>query len=63
MQTPAVILRVNASGGAGEEFELGSTNPIVAPGGDVLVTLTGWGRQRLAALRPGSEPRVLVETY
>jgi len=62
LQNPAVIMRVNASGGTGEEFELGSTNAIVAPGGDVLVTLTGWGRQRLVTLRPGSEPRVLVET-
>ena len=61
-QSPDSILRVNPSGGASEEFELGSSAMIVAPGGEVLTTLTGWGRQRLAAVRPGSEPRVLVET-
>ncbi len=31
-------------------------------GGDVLTTLTSWGKSRLAILRPGSEPRTLVET-
>ena len=30
---------------------------MVSPGGEVLLTLTGWGKQRLAAVRPGSEPR------
>ena len=61
-QNPNVILRVNASGGTGEEFGSGTPRTVVAPGGEVLTTVMGWGRGRLAALRPGGEPRVLVET-
>jgi len=60
-----VILRVPATGGAGEEFAISVTegrNMEVAPGGEVLLTLKSWGKQQLAALRPGSEPRALVET-
>ena len=62
-QTPYALLEVNASGGAAEEkSEVGSAYTMVERSGDVLVPLTGWGRQRLAMLRPGAEPRVLVET-
>jgi len=62
-QTPTMLLRANASGGVAEETaELGTPYMMVAPGGEVLMDLTGWGRQRLATLRPGGEPRVLVET-
>jgi eukaryotic-like serine/threonine-protein kinase len=59
-----VLLRVGASGGTGEQFALPTNNflTMVSPGGDVLLTLPGWGRQRLAAVRPGGEPQVLVET-
>jgi hypothetical protein len=35
---------------------------MVSPLGDVLLALPGWGRQRLAAVRPGGEPQVLVGT-
>ena len=63
-RTATVILRVPAVGGAGEEFAMPATDnfPMVAPGGEVLFTLTGWGKRRLAAVRPGSQPRVLVES-
>jgi hypothetical protein len=59
-----VLLRVTASGAASEEFGLPTNNflTMVSPGGDVLFELPGWGRQRLAAVRPGGESRVLVET-
>jgi predicted Ser/Thr protein kinase len=62
--TTSVILRVPATGGAGEEFALPNADnyTMVAPGGEVLLTLTSWGTRRLAAVRPGSSPRVLVET-
>jgi eukaryotic-like serine/threonine-protein kinase len=64
LRTTAVILRVPATGGAGEEFAMPTLGnfTMVAPGGEVLATLKGWGKQCLAAVRPGSEPRVLVET-
>jgi len=59
-----VLLRVNASGGATEEFGLPTSDflTMVSPGGEVLFMQAGWGRQRLAAVRPGGEPHVLVET-
>ncbi len=59
-----VLLRVNASGGTSEEFGLPTSDflTMVSPGGDVLFMQAGWGRLRLAAVRPGEEPRVLVET-
>ena len=59
-----VLQRISASGGAGKEFELPTNDflTMVSPGGDILVTLAGWGRQRLAAMRPGGGPKVLVET-
>ncbi|MGH9665750.1 MAG: winged helix-turn-helix domain-containing protein, partial [Bryobacteraceae bacterium] len=64
LQTATVILRVPATGGAGEEFAMPTLDnfPMIAPGGEVLVTLKGWGKQYLAAVRPGGEPRALVET-
>ena len=64
LRTLAVVLRVNAAGGTGEEFVLPGMefSTMVATGGEVLISMIGWGRQRLAALRPGGEPRVLVET-
>jgi hypothetical protein len=61
-QSPYEILRVNPSGAAAESFEVGDGNPEVVPGGDVLMTLPGAGRQHLAILHPGSEPRELVDT-
>ncbi|MFL6451302.1 MAG: winged helix-turn-helix domain-containing protein [Bryobacteraceae bacterium] len=59
-----VVLRVNASGGAGEEFGLPTNDflTMVSPKGDVLLTLPGMGRRRLAAMHPGGEPQILVET-
>jgi hypothetical protein len=59
-----VLMRVNPSSGASEEFGLPTKDflTMVSPGGDVMVTLTGWGPRRLAAIRPGEKPRVLVET-
>ena len=50
-----VLMRVNESSGAGEEFGLPTKDflTMVSPGGDVMVTLTGWGGRRLAAVRPG----------
>jgi len=59
-----VLLRVNPLGGAGEEFGLPTSDflTMVSRSGDVLLIQTGWGRQRLAAVRPGGEPQVLVET-
>ena len=61
--SPHVSLRFSAAGGAPEEFALPpNLGSIVGPGGDVLITLPNWGKQRLAAIRPGGEPRVLVET-
>jgi hypothetical protein len=59
-----VLLRLPASGGAGEEFPLPTNDflSLVSPGGDVLLTLAGWGREQLALMRPGSEPKLLVET-
>jgi streptogramin lyase len=59
-----VILRVPATGGSGEEFTLPNTDSftMVAPGGEVLLTMTGGGKRQLAAVRPGSDPQVLVET-
>jgi hypothetical protein len=59
-----VLLRVGESGGAGEEFGLPTNDflTMVSPDGDVLLMLTGWGQQRVAAVHPGREPRVLVET-
>jgi hypothetical protein len=63
LRSATVILRVPATGGAGEEFTIPATDnfTMVAPGGEVLATLKGWGKQYLAAVRPGSEPRALVE--
>jgi len=62
--TTNVMLRVPATGGVGEEFALPNVDnyTMVGPGGEVLLTLTSWGKRRLAAVRPGSAPRVLVET-
>jgi hypothetical protein len=59
-----VLLRVNASGAATEEFGLPTNNflTMVSPLGDVLLALPGWGKQRLAAVHPGGEPEVLVPT-
>jgi sugar lactone lactonase YvrE len=59
-----VLLRVNASGAATEEFGLPTNDflTMVSPLGDVLLALPGWGKQRLAAVRPGGEPQVLVPT-
>jgi len=59
-----VVLRVNAAGAVSEEYGLPTDDfpTMVSPGGDVLVTLPGWGRQRLAAVRPQGEPRVLVDS-
>jgi eukaryotic-like serine/threonine-protein kinase len=59
-----VILRVNASGGTGEEFGLPTNDflTMVSPDGDVLLTLPGLDSRRLATMRPGGEPQVLVET-
>jgi hypothetical protein len=62
LQNSNVVLRATASGGAAEEFDLGNSFMLVSPGGDVLMTQTNWGKQSLASLRPGGEPRVLVET-
>jgi hypothetical protein len=64
LRTTNVILRVPTTDGAGEEFALPNTDnfTMVAPGGEVLLTLKGWGTQYLAAVRPGGAPRVLVET-
>jgi eukaryotic-like serine/threonine-protein kinase len=64
LETATVILRVPATGGVGEEFTIPTLDnfPMIAPGGEVLVTLKGWGKQHLAAVRPGGEPRALVET-
>ncbi len=63
-RSPTVILRVPATGGAGEEFSMPTVDNFatVGPGGEVLATLQGWGKQQLAAVRPGGEPRALVET-
>jgi hypothetical protein len=59
-----VLLQINASGSVSQEFGLPTDDfsTMISPGGDVLVTLPGWGRQRLAAVRPQGEPQVLVET-
>ncbi len=59
-----VLLRVSASGGACEESGLPTNNflTMVSPDGHALFALTGWGRERLAAVRPGGEARILVET-
>jgi hypothetical protein len=64
LRSQFVLLRVSASGGAGEESGLPTNNflTMVSPAGDVLFELPGWGRQRLAAVRPGGEPRVLIVT-
>ncbi len=64
LQTATVILRVPATGGAGEEFAMPPLDnfPMIAPGGEVLATLKGWGKEHLAAVRPGGEPQTLVET-
>jgi len=64
LRTANVMLRIPAVGGAGEEFALPNTDnfTMVAPGGEMLLTLKGWGRQYVAAVRPGSQPRRLVET-
>jgi sugar lactone lactonase YvrE len=64
LQTATVILRVPATGGAGEEFAMPTLDnfPMIAPGGEVLATLKGWGKQYLAAVRPGGQPRALVDT-
>jgi hypothetical protein len=64
LRSQFVLLRVSASGGAGEESGLPTNNflTMVSPNGDALFALPGWGRQRLAAVRPGGEPRILVET-
>ena len=62
--TTNVILRVPATGGVGEEFALPNADnyTMVAPDGEVLLTLTSWGKRRLAAVRPGSQVRFLVES-
>jgi sugar lactone lactonase YvrE len=64
LQTATVILRVPATGGTGEEFAMPTLDnfPMIAAGGEVLATLKGWGKQHLAAVRPGGEPRALVVT-
>jgi tRNA A-37 threonylcarbamoyl transferase component Bud32 len=64
LRTASVILRTPASGGAGEEFALPNCDDftMVVPGGDVLMTMKAWGKQHLAAVRPGGTPRVLVNT-
>lgn len=64
LRTATVILRVPATGGAGEEFALPNADDfaLIATNGDVLLTVKGLGKQHLAAVRPGSEPRTLVET-
>jgi DNA-binding winged helix-turn-helix (wHTH) protein len=64
LETATVILRVTAMGGAGEEFAMPTLDnfPMIAPGGEVLATLKGWGKQYLAAVRLGGQPRALVET-
>ena len=64
LQTATVILRAPATGRAGEEFAMPTLDnfPMIAPGGEVLATLKGWGKQYLAAVRPGGQPRALVET-
>jgi hypothetical protein len=53
---------LNLAGGAEDEVEINSSNMAVAPGGDVLVSQPGGGKQRLVLLHPGSAPRVLVES-
>jgi hypothetical protein len=62
--TTNVILRVPATGGAGEEFALPNADnyTMVAAGGEVLLTMTSLGKRQLAAVRPGSRARVLVES-
>jgi serine/threonine protein kinase/DNA-binding beta-propeller fold protein YncE len=64
LRTASVILRVPATGGTGEEFAMPATPnyTMVAPDGEMLFTMTGWGKRRLAAVHPGGEPRVLVES-
>jgi DNA-binding winged helix-turn-helix (wHTH) protein len=64
LQTATVILRVAATSGASEEFAMPALDnfPMIVPGGEVLATMKGWGRQHLAAVRHGGEPRELVVT-
>jgi Tol biopolymer transport system component len=60
-----VLLRAPATGGSLEEFPIpsaGFNTMMITPGGDVLLTVKSWGKQQLAEMRPGSEPRLLVET-
>ena len=57
------ILRVAPTGGPPEEFGLPSAGTgIPVTGGEFLLPLASWGKQRLAAVRPGGEPRNLLET-
>jgi hypothetical protein len=57
------VLRFSTAGGVPEEFSVSlSSNVAVLPGGEAVLTMNGWGSHRLAALRPGMEPRILVET-
>ena len=62
---PALILRVSPAGGVAEEFALPQSdayNTMVSTTGDMLIDSSSWGLRRLAAIRPGGEPRLLVET-
>jgi DNA-binding beta-propeller fold protein YncE len=61
---PVAIVRAAASGASPQEFTVPTTNSPgrVMPDGEVLLLQPAGGTRQLSAMRPGSEPRLLVNT-
>ena len=66
MLSTGTVLRFSAVGGAPAEYPVGryasSLSMSFLPNGDALYTGLAGGKQRLTMSRPGTEPRVLIET-